>query len=143
MCILQKINGGKDMAKSKHDCPNCGCDTRPIKFRILSTIFNAYFCHQECYKNYRNKIEAKKNLENEAVNKALEGIKAIAVYHNTEDYPDLFVAREFHSIKNGIAKGSVLGTGNTLHAVRKFIPKGMVKTARSPDDEPQIVETWI
>jgi len=130
------------MAKTNHDCPNCGCDTRPIKFRILSTKFNSYFCHQECYKNYRQRLETKNSLD-DVFKKAIEGIKTIGIYHNTEDYPNLFSIREFFSIKNGIVKGCVLATAETLHEIRKFVPKGMVKSGRAHDDEPQLVETWI
>jgi hypothetical protein len=64
------------------------------------------------------------------------------VYERPKDYPQGFVARRFE-----IQAGLPLATDNaffgpTLESVRAQIPKGLLRIARDPDDEPQIVEIW-
>jgi len=62
------------------------------------------------------------------------------IYDHPTDYPDCFVAREFildKPTENLIA-------GPDIEMLRRhFIEIGMTCLPRAPDDQPQIVETWL
>lgn len=65
------------------------------------------------------------------------------VYDHPRDYPDGFVAR-MHVVGRG-AHGPTARAlyGATLGDVRAALPPGLTCLARSPDDDPRIVESWI
>jgi hypothetical protein len=62
------------------------------------------------------------------------------IYDHPTDYPDRFVAREFILDKP---------TNNLIACVdlkvlrQHFIEIGLTCITRSPEDQPQIVETWL
>ncbi len=56
-----------------------------------------------------------------------------------KDFPDYFVVRRFINDQ----PQDLLAVCSTLKAVREHIPPGLICLARSPTDEPQIVETWV
>jgi hypothetical protein len=66
------------------------------------------------------------------------------VYARPPSYPDGYIAR-LHEV----AKGEPIATdkavaGPALEPIREiFLKAGLVKLARDPGDEPQIVESWI
>jgi hypothetical protein len=65
------------------------------------------------------------------------------VYDHPTDFPNHFVVR--HWI---IGAGSAKPTdrcviGKTLDEVRTAIPAYYVRLERSPEDEPQILESWV
>jgi hypothetical protein len=65
------------------------------------------------------------------------------VYDHPRDRPGHFVARKW-IIRPGIAKPTEFYVAaTTLKDVRALIPPGLYCLARAPEDEPQIVETWL
>lgn len=69
------------------------------------------------------------------------------IYDRPRDYPEVFVARQFHIVKgNG---GEPLPTSNVmvskdLEPLRAMLRrKGLAVMPRSEGDEPQIVESWL
>jgi len=65
------------------------------------------------------------------------------VYDHPIDYPDKFVARRF-DVDAGGPSASVI-VMDDLDDLRDILAYDMQLTclARSPEDEPQIVETWL
>lgn len=66
------------------------------------------------------------------------------VYDHPSDYPASFVARR-HEVQAG---GITVATPDavfapTLEEVRAKLPRDLVPIARSPGDDPVIVESWI
>jgi hypothetical protein len=66
------------------------------------------------------------------------------VYDHPSDWPGGFVARrhEAHDNNTVVATADVV-YADTLEAVRAKLPPGMYPIARSPNDDPVIVESWI
>lgn len=66
------------------------------------------------------------------------------VYHNPLDYPGKFVVRQHLIGKNTVeAFQEIFCIGDSLEEVRNKIPLGLVLIPRSPEDEKQIVESWM
>ena len=74
-------------------------------------------------------------------------LRMYTVYRDPIDLPGVrWAVREFviSSRGNGPQAARLLGTAITLELARLLIPDGAdVCIARSPDDDPVIVETWI
>lgn len=65
------------------------------------------------------------------------------VTHKTKDFPGLYVVR-IHEIGSGYTRPTEqFHTAPSLEEVRKFIPLGMTKLPRDPQDDPVIVESWV
>jgi hypothetical protein len=65
------------------------------------------------------------------------------VYEKPLDHPEGFIARRFESGKGGATPTQDTLIGD-LEAIRDTLLRaGLVKLAREPGDEPQIVETWV
>lgn len=68
----------------------------------------------------------------------------VVVYWNTQDYPDLYVARQ-HDI--GVGRVAVhpepLKVSPSLDEVRAVVPVGMVPMAPAGNDDPNIVEVYV
>jgi hypothetical protein len=62
------------------------------------------------------------------------------VYDHPKDYPDGFIAR-MHEVVGGPTNRTHTGTLRELREI--FRRAGLVCLARSADDEPQIVESWV
>jgi len=66
------------------------------------------------------------------------------VYAHPLDYPERFVARKFEVGANGPRPTTDIFLGDTLADVRGMMRMlGLTCLTRSPQDQPQIVETWI
>ena len=66
------------------------------------------------------------------------------VYKNPLDYPDKYVARRFEIHRGYVEATAEVIIEDTYLAIRQAMnDKLLVKLARSPGDEPQIMETWI
>jgi hypothetical protein len=68
------------------------------------------------------------------------------VYDHPSDFPDYFVVRRFFITGETPYPEPdpfpyVIGT--SLEDVRSWLPPGLDRCARSAEDEPQIVETWV
>jgi hypothetical protein len=61
------------------------------------------------------------------------------IYARPRDFPQGFVARLF---LDGGATTKTL-TAPSLAAIRGLLPRGLTCLARSPQDDPVIVETWL
>lgn len=66
------------------------------------------------------------------------------IFHNPTDYPGKMVVRKFIA-RNGavIPSAEPLCICDTLEECRARIPRGLILTPRSPEDDPVIVESWI
>jgi hypothetical protein len=59
------------------------------------------------------------------------------------DYADLFVARLNLITDGAIIPTDTVYTADSLQAVRRMIPQGLVMLPRHPTDSPVVVETWF
>lgn len=65
------------------------------------------------------------------------------IYEHPADYPDHFVVRIWEVGPNDMRHAGV-HLANTLEGARRMVPQQFdYCMPREPDDEPQIVETWI
>jgi hypothetical protein len=66
------------------------------------------------------------------------------VYARPKDYPEGFIAR-LHEVAEGetIATDKTIAKPELTPIQEAFLKAGLVKLARDPSDEPQIVESWI
>lgn len=65
---------------------------------------------------------------------------------NPTDFPGKFTARPasmFHSTRESITFLDFVLVADTLDAVRKMLPPGLVAMQRHPTDPPQFVENWV
>lgn len=66
------------------------------------------------------------------------------VYDHPTDFPDNFVARKFTTDANGPRATAEVVVADSLDAIREsMVQRGLTCLTRSPEDEPQIVETWL
>lgn len=67
------------------------------------------------------------------------------IYASPADFPSVpFVVRGWIITESGgLMFNGAVGFADTLDQARGYIPAGLVCMARSDDDEPQIVETWL
>jgi hypothetical protein len=66
------------------------------------------------------------------------------VYDHPREYPDRFVAREFDITPGGITPANNVLTAPDLDTLRTALQsQGLVRTTRSPDHDPTIVEAWV
>jgi hypothetical protein len=68
-----------------------------------------------------------------------------AVYQNPSDYPGKFVVREIIA-RTGtlyLVDPPTAVTGSLLLARSLGVPRGYHRIARSIDDDPVVVETWV
>jgi hypothetical protein len=65
------------------------------------------------------------------------------VYDNPSDFPGKFVARKWFILPDALEATQEYRIADTLEDVRAFLPRGLTRLTRHPDDEPQIVESWI
>lgn len=66
------------------------------------------------------------------------------VYDHPSDYPEGFVARRHEAYTDDtVAATADAVFAPTLAGVRAKLPPHLTLIARSPDDDPKIVESWI
>lgn len=66
------------------------------------------------------------------------------VYKHPTDYPEDYVARLFEVDADGPRPTPSIVIAPTLEFLREqMMDMGLVMLTRSPEDEPQIVETWL
>ncbi len=77
------------------------------------------------------------------MNEHPEDLSMWTIYEKPLDYPDHFVVRK-HIVRGGetFPTHTVVIT-ETLEAARKAVPPGLHNLGRQPEDEAQIVETWV
>lgn len=67
-------------------------------------------------------------------------LKMWTIYDHPSDYPDCFVAREFVMDK---PTENLIATPDLETLRGHFIEIGLTCLARSPEDNPSVVETWL
>ena len=66
------------------------------------------------------------------------------IYDHPLDYPEHFVLRRQHSMRDGTIQKEVTAiTADSLETLRAKIPYGCVNLGRSKEDDPVIREVWI
>lgn len=71
-------------------------------------------------------------------------LSMFTIYKHPEDYPDKFVVREFVIKRTGPEPSRHANVYDTLDEARlPLIWRGLSCIERSPEDEPQIVESWL
>jgi len=73
----------------------------------------------------------------------METLAMYTIYDRPKDYPAEFVARRFDIGAGTALPGPVVARGKTLAEVRAQLPPGLYNLGRNPEDEPQIVESWV
>lgn len=74
-----------------------------------------------------------------------DGLAMWTVYHNTSDYPGLYVVRRLVLEPGGGMVKDVQPSyvGASLDEARDAIPPGLYRQDRNPNDDPVIVEVWF
>lgn len=70
------------------------------------------------------------------------GLPMWTIYDHPADYPRHFVVRSYLVGREGEG-GSRVHLADSLEEARAFVPPGLFCMERSPEDEPQVVETWF
>lgn len=67
------------------------------------------------------------------------------VYDHPTDFPRSFVVRRQYVLEGGAVHVEPLpfAVEDTLERARAALPPGLHRIGRAPEDEPQIVETWL
>jgi len=67
------------------------------------------------------------------------------IYKHPKDFPDSYVARQFEVTPDqGARPTASIVIASSLEFLREqMMDMGLVKLARSPEDDPVIVETWL
>lgn len=66
------------------------------------------------------------------------------IFNNPTDYPGKMVVRKFTAIAGKvIPSAEPLCICDTLQECRAQIPQGLILTARSPEDDHAIIESWL
>ena len=65
------------------------------------------------------------------------------VYDHPADYPDSYVARKWLTLPTLRKTDEVIVTRTLAELRDELEDRGLVCLMRNPDDEPQIVETWL
>lgn len=73
-----------------------------------------------------------------------EPLRVWCIYENPRESPGMFVVREWIVLRDREPQPAMVALmAETLEAARKLIPDGLVALARSPGDDPAIVEMWL
>lgn len=72
-------------------------------------------------------------------------LRMYTVYHRPADLPAVeYAVRAFSIGPGSVTQGLLIGIGTTLDEVRRQVPAcADVCMARSPEDDPAIVEIWF
>ncbi len=66
------------------------------------------------------------------------------VYDHPSDYPDRYVARCFERDADGVRPTGNVLLSTSLDMIRSSLRNvGLTRMARQPDDDPNIIETWM
>ena len=74
-----------------------------------------------------------------------EGVlEMFTIYDHPSDFPDHFVLRRWVITSPGQAHPSLAAKFfDTIEEAREAVPPGLIRTERTENDDPTIVETWI
>jgi hypothetical protein len=65
------------------------------------------------------------------------------VYRDPTDYPGMWVLRGHDVTASGSAPRRDCFISDTIEAVHRALPPGLVRLDRNLEDDPKIVETWV
>jgi len=65
------------------------------------------------------------------------------IYRNPLDFPDGFVTRPWLVGRGGVTRAGMAQVAGTLEDARAQVPPGLYRQERAPDDDPNIVESWL
>lgn len=65
------------------------------------------------------------------------------IYEKPKDFPDSYVARMFEVAKEPVATHHTIRSDQLEPLRAAFAQAGLVCMARSPEDDPKIVEVWL
>lgn len=68
-------------------------------------------------------------------------LEMFVIYERPTDYPDKFVMRRFAG--RPMQGTDYFRTADSLEEIRRHVPPHCARFMRDPNDEPQIVESWI
>ena len=67
-----------------------------------------------------------------------------SIYDHPDDFPDNYVARMFHSDKDGARATNKVMVGPSLNQIRNVMQSaGLTCLMRDRNDPPNVVETWL
>ena len=82
--------------------------------------------------------------EGNAMNTQSDPLEIWTVYDRPRDYPNCYVARKFVITNGKHGPTGMFMIGVDLDQMRQYLAHmGLTRMDRHPDDEPQIVESWI
>ena len=70
-------------------------------------------------------------------------LEMFVIFDHPKDWPDKFVARQFLIQEDTATPTGTFWLGDSLDEVRSHLPPHCARLERDPNDEPQIVESWI
>ena len=71
-------------------------------------------------------------------------LEIYTIYDSPDDFPGLFVARRFLVTKAGPVPTTTVVYGDSLGDIRgAMLGKGLTRIDRSPEDHPNVVESWL
>jgi hypothetical protein len=65
------------------------------------------------------------------------------VYNHPKDFPEGFIARLHLAVDGRTLPTAAVQRAGTLAELRDLLPRGLVRIARNPQDDPVILETWL
>lgn len=64
------------------------------------------------------------------------------IYNSPRDYPGQYVVRMWRTIPE-VGPTELVKSFDTLREAQDFIPEGLFRMARQPEDDPTILEVWF
>lgn len=68
---------------------------------------------------------------------------AYTIYFSPDDKPGAFVVRRFLLANGASTPTADVRVCGSLEEAREAVPGGLICFARSPEDQPSVVETWL
>jgi hypothetical protein len=72
-----------------------------------------------------------------------DSINIYVIHRSPRDYPGKHVVRINRVFPGRVVVGPLVGVVDTLEEARGLVPAGLACLPRHPEDEPQIVESWL
>lgn len=65
------------------------------------------------------------------------------IFDRPKDHPEFFVVRRFTILAGKSIPDDEAHLAKTLEDAREWIPHGLVRVARHPEDDRSVVESWL
>lgn len=73
----------------------------------------------------------------------LDVLKIWVIFERPRDYPDGFVVRPFLIGPGTVTPCPFARYAKDLAGARAYLPQGLYRMDRAPDDDPVVVESWL